>query len=62
MKLIYAVDWSDVPDNFTGIVEWDNGTKYWILDGRVHREDNPAVEGITGIKKWSTSSRKWTSY
>jgi len=27
------------------------GTKYWYLNGSLHREDGPAVEIASGIKK-----------
>ena len=31
---------------------FDNGTKYWYLNGKRHREDGPAVELANGTKKW----------
>lgn len=30
----------------------DHGTKEWLLNGKLHREDGPAVEYIDGTKKW----------
>ena len=30
----------------------DNGTKYWSLNGKYHREDGPAVEHADGTKSW----------
>jgi hypothetical protein len=33
-------------------VEWHNGTKTYHLDGKMHREDGPAYDGIGGEKKW----------
>ena len=29
-----------------------NGTKKWYLNGKLHREDGPAVEYFNGTKKW----------
>jgi hypothetical protein len=29
-----------------------NGTKHWYLNGKLHREDGPAVENPDGIKLW----------
>ena len=29
-----------------------NGTKYWYLNGKLHREDGPAIECADGTKKW----------
>jgi len=28
------------------------GTKCWFLDGKLHREDGPAVDYISGYKYW----------
>ena len=28
------------------------GHKYWFLNGKLHREDGPAAEYITGNKEW----------
>jgi len=39
-------------EKYTGIVEWENGTKYWYKDGLLHREDGPAVEWADGAKFW----------
>jgi len=30
----------------------DNGDKKWYLNGPLHREDGPAIEGADGSKKW----------
>lgn len=29
-----------------------NGDKYWFLDGKLHREDGPAIERANGNKYW----------
>jgi hypothetical protein len=43
----------DVPENFTGISEYANGTKEWYKDGKIHREDGPAIERKNGlVKAW----------
>jgi hypothetical protein len=31
---------------------YNNGTKYWYLNGKLHREDGPAVEYADGTKHW----------
>ena len=31
---------------------YPGGTKYWFLNGQLHREDGPAVEGASGTKNW----------
>ena len=40
------------PKNYTGAVEWPNGSKWWYLNGQIHREDGPAIEGADGTKYW----------
>ena len=30
----------------------DYGTKHWFLNGKLHREDGPAVEWADGSKSW----------
>ena len=29
-----------------------NGNKYWYLNGKLHREDGPAIEFANGTKSW----------
>ena len=31
---------------------YTNGTKEWYLNGKLHREDGPAVECTVGTKSW----------
>jgi len=31
---------------------YNNGDKYWYLNGRRHREDGPAIECASGDKSW----------
>jgi len=42
----------NIPKNYTGIVEWENGNKYWYKDGLLHRENGPAAEFSDGTKIW----------
>ena|ERR1700692_4675394 len=30
----------------------DNGNQYWLLKGKLHREDGPAIEYASGTKFW----------
>jgi len=34
------------------IIELVNGTKYWYFEGKLHREDGPAIECVNGTKEW----------
>jgi len=29
-----------------------NGSKYWYLNNKLHREDGPAIEWVDGSKEW----------
>ncbi len=39
-------------DSKNGIVVYEDGSKYWYRDGRLHREDGPAVEFPNGHQGW----------
>ena len=52
MKTIKIDDWNEVPNNFTGIAKHVRGDKYWYLNGKFHREGDPAVECVNGDKHW----------
>jgi hypothetical protein len=44
----------NIPICARSICEVDkNGIKYWHLNGKLHREDGPAVEYANGSKYWS---------
>jgi hypothetical protein len=32
--------------------EYPNGDKWWFLNGKLHRENGPAVEWINAYKEW----------
>jgi len=52
MKTIKISSWLNVPENFTGVVEYSDGSKYWYKNGKLHREDGPAIENSNGTKEW----------
>jgi hypothetical protein len=31
---------------------YSNGDKYWYLNGKLHREDGPAIDDANGHKEW----------
>ena len=31
---------------------WASGNKVWYLNGKLHREDGPAIECVNGTKEW----------
>ena len=42
----------DLPQNYSGIVEWEEGAKSWYKHRFLHREDGPAKIYKDGYKSW----------
>ena len=39
---------------------YENGTKEWYLNGKLHREDGPAIEYPSGNKLWWLNDVQYT--
>jgi hypothetical protein len=52
METIKIKNYSELPEGFTGIVEYTSGTKGWYLNGKRHRTDGSAIEYPDGTKEW----------
>ena len=39
---------------------YDNGTKRWYVDDKLHRTDGPAIEGANGDKFWYLDGKQLT--
>jgi hypothetical protein len=37
---------------------WEDGTKWWHKNGKLHREGGPAIEDATGEKEWRINGKK----
>lgn len=37
---------------------YNNGSKFWFLNGNLHREDGPAVEYDDGTKHWFLNGKR----
>ncbi len=48
MKTIKLKNVKTFPANYTGIIEWDSGTKIWYKNGKFHRTNGPAIEWDNG--------------
>ena len=38
--------------------EYVNSRKEWKLDGKLHREDGPAIEYSNGVKEWYLDNKR----
>ena len=50
MKTIKITYGSEIHKDYTGIIEWANGDKFWYFNCKLHRVDGPAVEWVDGDK------------
>ena len=51
-KILKISDLNEIPQNYTGIIEYPNSSKLWFFNGELHRIDGPAVERADGDKAW----------
>jgi len=47
-------------NNFTGIIEHSDGSKQWLVKGKIHRLDGPAVELVNRDKEWWVDGKQVT--
>jgi hypothetical protein len=40
------------------MIEYADGSKYWFLNGALHREDGPAIEYADGSKAWFLNGKQ----
>jgi hypothetical protein len=52
VKIFKLKNGVDRPENYTGCVEHQDGTKTWYKEGKLHRESGPAIEYADGDKLW----------
>ena len=50
--ILRVKDLNSVPKDFTGMIDWQNVNKSWYKEGKLHREDGPAIEYSDGRKYW----------
>ncbi len=43
-RMIRCKKQKDIPANFTGIVVFPSGVKHYYRNGKLHREDGPAID------------------
>ena len=47
-------------NKITYTVEVEDGYKEWYLNGKLHREDGPAIEDSNGYSAWYINGVKYT--
>ena len=52
METVKFKNYGEIPNGFTGIAEYADDRKVWLLNGKLHREDGPAIEYADGSKQW----------
>jgi len=52
MKTIKLKKGQQIPENFTGVIEYPYGAKEWWQNGLIHRINGPAIEWSDGTKMW----------
>ena len=57
-KVLKISNRKEIPQNYTGIVEYPNGSKCWYLNGEYHRTDGPAIEWSNEIKYWFLNGKR----
>jgi hypothetical protein len=57
MQIIKVKYFSEIPEKYTGIVEWVDGLKEWRFIGKLHRIDGPAIIYSDGEKRWVIENR-----
>jgi len=63
MNTIKAKIWYDLPIDYTGIVEWEDGDISYFINSKLHREDGPAWIRSDGYNRWYLDGKFiWESY
>ena|ERR1700691_864127 len=52
MEIIEIKSWCDTPKNYTGVAECSNGSIFYFLNRKLHREDGPAAIYHNGVLEY----------
>ncbi|NBT47482.1 MAG: hypothetical protein EBT07_06625 [Actinobacteria bacterium] len=61
MKIISVTSGLQIPNKYTGIVQWPSTTE-WYKKGFIHREDGPAIEYPNDRKEWFLNGQEIYSF
>ena len=42
----------------TVVIEHSNGTREWYKNGKLYRDDGPAIEGSDGTREWYINGKR----
>jgi len=59
LGVIELNDWKYLPKDYTGIVINSTNAKFWFKESKLHREDGPAYESISGYKEWWIEDKQY---
>ena len=63
MNMIKLKILGGLPEEYTGLVEWEDGDKGWYKNGDRHRDDGPSYIRKNGYKFWDLDGESiWSSY
>ena len=63
MNMIKLKILGGLPEEYTGLVEWEDGDKGWYKNGNLHKEEGPARIHKDGYKSWWLDGNCiWSSY
>ena len=57
-KLVKYLSGFENYETFTGVVKDDRNTIAYYLNGKIHREDGPAIENFDGSKWWYLNGKR----
>lgn len=59
---VFIKSTNEFPENFTGMIEWPDGSKEWSENDKLHRLDGPAFISEHGKKLWYVNDEEVTEF
>jgi len=57
MEIIRVGEYSQIPNNFTGVVKFPHGAEIWFQNGEWSRKDGPAITSRSNVKTWCQNGK-----
>jgi hypothetical protein len=58
MLTVYVESIEEIPKVGKVLAVWPNGNRTWLLDGKLHRTNGPAIEGPNAPRCWGLNGVK----